>query len=77
MIFLDTFSGAAAYLKRGQRTSDNVLAALRRDPRISTWDMSEHPWLCRCIKDLIQDGLIIEDKNEPYPWHRFIIKETK
>lgn len=77
MIFLDSFSGAAADLKPSERTSDNVLAALRRDPRISTWDMSEQPWLYRCIKDLINDGLIIEDKNEPFPWHRFIIKETK
>lgn len=77
MIFLDTFSGAAAELKRGQRSPENVLDALRRDPRISTWDMSEHPWLCRCIDDLKRTGSITEDKNEPYPWHRFIIKERK
>ena len=73
--FLCSFSGAAADLPRKQRTPENVLAVLRKHPRISTFDMSEHPWLCGCIDKLKADGKITEDRREPYPWHRFVVQK--
>jgi hypothetical protein len=33
--------------------------------------MSEHAWLRRSIAELERAGKIVEDKSEPYPWHRF------
>jgi len=73
-----TDPGVAVYfhLKKGQRTEANVLAALRRDPRISTWDMSEHPWLVSIIADLQKSGAILSMR-EPYPWHRFKVLDAE
>lgn len=68
--FIDSFSGAASDLKKGQRTEANVLEALRRDPRISTWDFCEHGWLDHIVKELKRTGQI-KELDEPYPWHRF------
>lgn len=67
----DSFSGLAAALPKGQRTPEYVLSALRRNPRVSTWDMGEHAWLRSCIQDLKTAGLITEDEDEPYPWHLY------
>lgn len=75
-IYLDSFSGAAADLKKDCRTKENVLAALEQHPRVSTWDMSENPWLCRIIRDMKRKGLIVEDDKEPYPWHRYALTDT-
>lgn len=72
-VFLDSFSGAAVELKPSHRTPEKVLGALSNNPRVSTWDMSENPWLVGCIEILKRDGLISEDKSEPYPWHMFEI----
>lgn len=69
----DSFSGPAAQLPPAQRTPANVLAVLRRNPRVSTWDMSETPWLRGCIDALKNNGQITEDKDEPYPWHLYYI----
>jgi hypothetical protein len=74
-VFLDSFSGPASDLPSGKRTPDYVLDALRVNSRLSTWDMGEHAWLRRCIDDLVSSHKIIEDKAEPYPWHRFAIIE--
>lgn len=74
-VFLDSFSGLAAELPRAKRTPADVLAALRLNPRVSTFDMSECPWLVRCIDTLKGDNKIVEDKNEPYPWHRYVVVE--
>lgn len=71
MVMLDSFSGAAADLKGANRTPENVLAALRRMPRVSVWDMSEHAWLRDCIGRLERAGKIVDDKSEPYPWIRY------
>lgn len=71
-IFLDSFSGAAADLKKGQRSAENVLTVLAKNPRVSTWDM-EAAWLRGAIAQLQRDGPITEDKSEPYPWHRYAI----
>lgn len=67
---IDSFSGAASELKGKSRTSDNVLTVLRKHPRVSTWDLSEHRWLFNAINDLKVRKLIVE-LDEPYPWHRF------
>ena len=73
-IYLDSFSGAAADLKAKKRTHENVLAALKSDPRISVWDMQDHyRWLQPILNDLVRDGSIVEDKSEPYPWLRYVV----
>lgn len=66
-IYLDSFSGAAAELPRRHRTEEHVLAALRRDPRLSVWDLSEHRWLELIVRDLVRAG-VIRDTGSPYPW---------
>ena len=76
-IFLDSFSGAAADLKPSKRTPHHVLAALSKDPRVSTFDMSEKPWLVACISSLKASGRITEDKSEPYPWHRYVVQQME
>lgn len=74
-VFVDSFSGPASELKGRNRTAENVLSALRRSPRVSTWDMSEHAWLRNAISELERSGRVSEDKKESYPWHRFNVTE--
>lgn len=69
----DSFSGPAAQLPLSRRTPGGVLEALRINPRISTFDMIDTPWLRRCIHSLKSNGQITEDKDEPYPWHLYYI----
>lgn len=69
---IDQFSGPASDLKGGARTPENVLAALRRSPRISVWDM-DAVWLRGCL-DLLKQRGDIEELDEPYPWLRFKVK---
>lgn len=71
-IFIDSFSGPASDLKASHRTPAKVLECLKKNPRVSTWDMSEHPWLQGCIAGLEKQGLI-KSVPEPYPWHRWEI----
>ena len=75
-VFVDSFTGSAAHLPKGKRTPENVLEALRRDPRISTWDMDQ-TWLRRCLASLEADGKIVDERKEPYPWLRFTIKDER
>lgn len=75
-VCVDSFSGDVASLKKSDRTPENALAALRRNPRVSTWDMSEHAWLRSMLADLTRAGLIVEDDAEPYPWHRFVVQQA-
>ena len=71
MIHFDSFSGAVADLsKKEQGVPTRVLAALTKNPRVSTWDMSESRNLRGSLRFLIDDGKI-EELKEPYPWHRF------
>jgi len=72
---VDFFSGAAAALKGHNRTPENVLACLRNNPRVSTWDM-DADWLRECLRILESQGRIREDREEPYPWHRFIVTDA-
>ena len=74
---LDSFSGPAAQLPPNRRTPAGVLAALRMNPYVSTWDMSETAWLRGCIETIKNNGRISEDKNEHYPWHRYIVQPEK
>lgn len=72
-----SFLSHAADLKGAQRTAENVLAALRRDQKISTWDMSEnYKWLPALVRELEAAGRIVEVTSE-FPWHRYEIKEDK
>jgi hypothetical protein len=67
-VIVDSFSGPAAELPRGKRTPENVLAALRKRPRVSCFDMSEHyRWLPGCIEELKRRGAI-KDVPADYPW---------
>lgn len=75
-MIIDSFSGAAADFKPRQRTPENVLIALRKNPLISTWDMAEHAWLRGCLDSLKRDGKITEAA-EPYPWHRFVVAQEQ
>ena len=70
----DSFAGPASELPPSKRTPSHVLAALRINPRVGTFDMSETPWLRGCIDSLKNSGHIVEDKDEPYPWHLFLVQ---
>ena len=76
IIMLDSFSGPAAALPKGYRTAVDVLRALAKAPRVSTWDMDSEPWLRGVIGDLKRCGYLAEDKDEPYPWHRYVLPES-
>ena len=69
-IYLDSFSGEIADLKRGKRTRKNMLSVLAKSPLVSTWDMSEHAWLRNGIADMETAGLIVS-AYQPYPWLRY------
>lgn len=64
------FSSSVAELPKGRRSAADVLEALRTNPRISNFDMSEHNWLADAIHELKRSGQIKEIA-EPYPWHHY------
>lgn len=72
---IDIFAGRASELKRGERTVHKLLQALAADPRISTFEMSNW-WLSNLLRDATERGLIVEDKDELYPWCRFDLTEA-
>lgn len=74
-IFLDSFCGALAELPPGRRTVTDGLQALDRDPLVSTFERGA-PWLERLIRDMVAEGLAVEDTAEPYPWHRFNLTDA-
>lgn len=74
-IFIDCFSGALADLPKGTRTAENALRVLVGHPRVSTFDRGP-AWLESLLSDLKSKGLIVEDRNEPYPWCRFVLTEA-
>ena len=75
MTRIDCFSGAIAELPKGRRTMPNGLRALARDPRVSVWERGT-PWLEKLLSDMRAQGLIEEDKSEPYPWCRFNLTDS-
>lgn len=74
-VYLDSFSGDAAGLPKHLRNSDGVLAALKKNPRVSAWDMSEHNYLRTAILDLKKRGLI-EEIPAAFPWHKYKVTES-
>ena len=73
---IDSFSGPVANLPCGRRSRNDVLAALAKDGRVSTFDMSEYPWLRGAIGALESLGCIESAKRELYPWHRYVLTDT-
>lgn len=74
-IFIDSFSGNAADIKPKERTLAKLIWVLNKDPRISTFDFSEKPWLHRLVKEAMSQGLI-KEIDDHYPWHRYIVIEA-
>lgn len=74
-IFLDSFSGAAAALPRGRRRVIDIMAALRHNPRVSCFDMSETRWLRDLIGEAVKDGLL-ERINDDYPWINYVVTKA-
>lgn len=74
-VHLDLFCGALAELPPSRRTVTAGLQALAHDSRVSTFERGT-PWLERLICDLVAGGLVVEDKAEPYPWHRFNLTDA-
>jgi hypothetical protein len=71
-----SFSGSVASLTAKQaRDPEIVLAVLKKDPMVSTWDMSTHG-LWKTIYALKDKGLI-QEVNVPYPWCKFIVVEKQ
>lgn len=75
---LCSFSGSVADLKPKERANPiRVLAVLKSDPNVSTWDMDAgspryHLW--KTIKILENRGWIISIER-PYPWLRYELTE--
>jgi hypothetical protein len=74
-IFLDTFTSEFSELRPGDRTIAMALQTLARNPRVSTFDRSEHRWVDNLLRMLLQQRLIVEVA-ERYPWHRFEITNS-
>lgn len=76
-VFLDSFSGKVGDLTRKQKKDPMlVLEAISKDPRVSTWDMSEDN-LWRTVSDLERKGFLIDESSKSvYPWCRFVITKA-
>ena len=74
-ILIDSFSGGLGDLPKGKRTVMDALRVLADDPRVSTFERGP-AWIEALLSDLQFHGLVIEDKAEPYPWHRFKLTEA-
>ncbi len=72
---LDSFSGSLGELPRGKRTVLHALQVLAKDPRVSTFERGTG-WLESLLHELQSGGLVVEDKAEPYPWHRFNLSDA-
>jgi hypothetical protein len=70
-VFIDSFSGAVVDLPKADRTDENILAALSRDPKVSTWDMDQHHrWLQPAISRLVKAGRL-RTVDAAYPWLKY------
>lgn len=73
---IDSFTNATVIdLKKSMRNENGVLNALKISPRISTWDMSENPWLCTIIESLVKNEMIVA-LDEEYPWHKWELTDA-
>jgi hypothetical protein len=74
-VHIDSFAGRATELKPKDRTVLKLLQALAADPRISTFERGNY-WLENLIRDAKQQGLIVSDPEEPYPWCKFDLTDA-
>ena len=74
-VHLDSFSGSLGELPKGRRTLLYALAVLADDPRVSTFERGVG-WLESLLHELQFNKLVMEDKAEPYPWHRFNLTDA-
>lgn len=72
---IDSFSGSLGELPKGRRALVYALAVLADDPRVSTFERGAG-WLESLLHELQFNKLVIEDKAEPYPWHRFNLTDA-
>lgn len=70
---IDSFSGHCADLPPTRRSADDVLAVLRKHPRVSCFDLGEKAWLRAAISELVRRGAIKHDDSDPYPWVRYTV----
>lgn len=71
-VYVCSFSGEISKLTARQKKDIKlVLKALHKNPRVSTWEMSEHGFY-RTINKMLGAGLITETK-VAYPWHEFYL----
>lgn len=75
-MFIDSFTNCSVVdLKKSLRNENGVLNALKVNPCLSTWDMSEHKWLREIIKSLEEKEFIVP-VDEPYPWHKWKLTDA-
>ena len=77
MWHIDYFSGDVVDLPKKERTPENVLRVLAKNPMVSTFDMSEnYKWLPKITKLLTTEGWAKEDETVGYPWLKFVVTES-
>ncbi len=74
-VIVCSFSGSLGELPRGKRTVLNALRVLADDPRVSTFERGPR-WLESLLHELVSGALIVEDKAELYPWHRYTLTDA-
>ena len=76
VVHICSFSGKVADLSaRETRDKMKVLACLKADPMVSTFDMGEKG-LYKTIELLVCNGLIVSDDTVEYPWLKYNITEA-
>ena len=74
-VHICSFSGKVSELKpREKRDAMKVLACLKNDPMVSTWDMGEHG-LWRTVLTLEKLGYV-KSVDCDYPWCKYVITES-
>jgi hypothetical protein len=71
-VFVDSFSSPVSELRGRYRTPEKVLECLKKEPRVSTFDLSENKWLLKIIRDL-KSVEAIREVESAYPWHKFAV----
>ena len=78
MWHIDYFSGDVVDLPKKERTPENVLRVLAKNPTVSTFGMSEnYKWLPG-ITNLLEEKGFVQDETKTvgYPWHKFVVTES-
>jgi hypothetical protein len=76
-VIIDSFSNdELANLEKSKRTDDNILSILRKNPMVSTWDISENRWMWGLFKRLASEGKIIDKSHAVgFPWNKYVVIE--